>query len=65
MELIHLIIGALVILGLGLWIYEWRRGRSLKVEDTAHDASTHASREQTRITDEIRNRRMFSGDHHQ
>ena len=64
MDIVFVIVALLIVVGLGLVLFERRRGRAFKIEDTTYDISTHASREEARIADEIRNRWTFRGENH-
>lgn len=53
MELIYVIVGLIFLIGVGLAIYEKRKGLKMIDETDPNHNSTHARREETRITGEI------------
>jgi len=60
----YITVGVLGTLGIGIAIYEWRRGKPFAIQHIDDDKETsHANRELTRISDEIATR-TYTGPMH-
>ena len=57
MDVLGLIVLGLLVLGVGLAIYEWRKGIKIRYDHRAHArGQTEADRQKIRTEDEIRHR---------
>ena len=63
MDAILIIVGILTVAGVGLAIYELRRGRPFQIEHLYEAGNSEAGRELTRIGDEVQNRTLFNKSH--
>ncbi len=60
MEIVFLIVGGLFLIGAGLALYEWRKGRTILKHDlNATGPQSEADREAIRAEDALRNRHNF------